>query len=185
MDAAVDQSRCLLLLICMSIAAENLMNENSSSEHEMPKSIAPTPRLSGLAFTTLLMLTCFVPLIGLSVYASFFGRASDADLPVAIGVGKEPVQAMGGQGAILTDVVWLESQFDSDLPNVTIDLNGQYFLYRQSPLAPGERLVLPQQIFSTKSNQRWVPGRYAITEINVTAKLPSGRRAVKTLTFEE
>lgn len=134
-------------------------------------------------FTILLLSTCFVPLIGLSVYATFFGRASDADLPVEVGVGKEPVQATGGSGAILTDVLWLKSNYDRDLPNVTIDLNGQYFLYRQSPLKPGERLVLPQQIFSTKSNQRWVPGRYAIKEINVTAKLPSGRRAVKTVEF--
>jgi hypothetical protein len=39
--------------------------------------------------------------------------------------------------------------------------------------------VFPQQIFATKSNQRWVPGRYALTEITVTAKLPSGRRGVK------
>jgi hypothetical protein len=168
----------------MSIVAEKTMVEARPSEHEMPHSIAPAPRLSGWAFTTLLVLTCFIPLAGLSTYAAFFGRASDADLPVAIGIGKEPVEALGNQGAILTDVVWLESQFDVELPNVTIDLNGQYFLYRQSPLAPGERLVLPQQIFSTKSNQRWVPGRYPITEVNVTAKLPSGRRAVKTLRLE-
>lgn len=150
----------------------------------MPQSIAPAPRLSGRGFTLLLLSTCFLPLIGLSVYATFFGRASDAGLPVEIGVGKEPVEAAGGGGAILTDVVWLKSNFEEDLPNVTIDLNGQYFLYRQSPLRAGERLVLPQQIFSTKSNQRWVPGRYAITEINVTAKLPSGKRAVKTIEFQ-
>jgi hypothetical protein len=143
--------------------------------------IAPAPRLSGRAFTLLLLMTCFLPLIGLSVYATFFGRASDAELPVEVGIGKEPIDTIGGQGAILTDVLWLESHFDKDLTNVTIDLNGQYFLYRQSPLKAWDRLVLPQQIFSTKSNQRWVPGRYPITEINVTAKLPSGRRGVKTL----
>jgi len=43
---------------------------------------------------------------------------------------------------------------------------------------------LPQQIFSTKSSQRFIPGRYPITEITVTGKLPSGRRAVKTAPFE-
>jgi hypothetical protein len=165
----------------MSISADAHVADSSELKHEMPQSIAPAPRLSGRGFTMLLILTCFIPLFGLTIYATFFGKATDANLPVAIGIGREPVEAMGGQGAILTEVVWLESQFDTDLPNVTIDLNGQYFLYRQSPLAAGERLVLPQQIFSTKSNQRWVPGRYPITEVNVTAKLPSGRRAIKTL----
>jgi len=168
----------------MSIAGDTSPNDSAATVHKMPLSIAPAPRLTGRVFTLLLVLTCFVPLIGLSAYAAFFGRASDAVLPVEIGIGKEPIQAMGGQGAILTDVVWLVSEFGADLPNVTIDINGQYFLYRQAPLAAAERLVLPQQIFSTKSNQRWVPGRYPITEINVTAKLPSGRRAVKTLKFE-
>jgi hypothetical protein len=150
----------------------------------MPHSLAPAPKLTGRAFTLLLLSTCFVPLIGLTVYATFFGRASDADLPVDVGVGVEPIETVGGQGAILTEVIWLKNNFDRDLPNLTIDLNGQYYLYRQSPLKPGERLVLPQQIFSTKSNQRWVPGRYPITEINVTAKLPSGRRAVKTIEYQ-
>jgi len=167
------------------MSSVNAAEPASGNEHEMPHSLAPAPRLAGWGFTTLLILACFMPLAGLSIYASFFGRASDTDLPVTIGFGVEPVKTLGGQGAVLTDVIWLESQYDSELPNVTIDLNGQYFLYRQSPLAPGERLVLPQQIFSTKSNQRWVPGRYPITEVNVTAKLPSGRRAVKTIVYDD
>jgi len=157
---------------------------NETPEQQMPHSLAPAPRLTGSGFTTLLVLTCFVPLFGLSIYAAFFGRASDVDLPVEVGVGMEPVLAVGGQGAILTEVVWLKSNYEEPLPNVTINLNGQYFLYRQSPLLPGERLVLPQQIFSTKSNQRWVPGRYAIDKIVVTAKLPSGRRGIHTTRYE-
>jgi len=57
-------------------------------------------------------------------------------------------------------------------------------LYRDSPVLPAERLVFPQSIFSTKSNQRWVPGRYPLTKISVTAKLPSGRRGVKIERFD-
>lgn len=159
------------------------MVEADLSAHDLPRSLAPAPRLSGRGFTLLLILTCLLPLIGLSVYTALFSRAHDTPLAIEIGTSKEPVEAAGGQGAIMTDVIWIESHFDSDLSNVTIDLNGQYFLYRQSPLLAGERLTLPQQIFSTKSSQRWIPGRYPISEINVTAKLPSGRRAVKTVLF--
>ena len=134
--------------------------------------------------TFLLVSSCLVPLIGLSVYAAFFGRPSDAPLDVKVTVGHEPVEAFGSQGAVLTEVVTIENLTGHELPNLTVDLNGQYFLHRQSPVAVGERLVLPQQIFATKSNQRWVPGTYPLTEINVTAKLPSGRRGVKIVSFE-
>ena len=147
--------------------------------------VAPTLRLSPRALTTLLLLTCLIPLITLSAYATFFGKARDATLDVDVVIGKEPVEAIGGQGAILADVLVIENKTDQDLPNLTIDINGQYFLHRQSPIGPGERLVLPQQIFATKSNQRWVPGRYPITEINVTAKLPSGRRGVKVVEYDQ
>jgi hypothetical protein len=134
--------------------------------------------------TLLLITACLVPLFGLTIYAAFFGRASDADLNVEVTVGKAPVESLGGQGAILTDVVTITNLNDYELPNLTVDLNGQYFLHRHSPVGVGERLVLPQQIFATKSNQRWVPGRYALTKINVTAKLPSGRRGVRVVRFE-
>jgi hypothetical protein len=126
--------------------------------------VAPTLRLSPRALTTLLLLTCLIPLITLSAYATFFGKARDA---------------------ILADVLVIENKTDHELPNLTVDINGQYFLHRQSPVRPGERLVFPQQIFATKSNQRWVPGRYPITEINVTAKLPSGRRGVKVIEYDQ
>lgn len=147
--------------------------------------VAPTLRLSPRALTTLLLLTCLIPLITLSAYATFFGKARDATLDVDVVIGKEPVEAIGGQGAILADVLVIENKTDHDLPNLTVDINGQYFLHRQSPIGPGERLVLPQQIFATKSNQRWMPGRYPITEINVTAKLPSGRRGVKVVEYDQ
>jgi len=146
--------------------------------------VAPVTRLSSRMLTILLVSSCLVPLIGLSVYAAFFGRASDAPLEVNVMVGSEPVEMFGSQGAILAEVVVVENLTGHALPNLTVDLNGQYFLHRQSPVAVGERLVLPQQIFATKSNQRWVPGAYPLKEITVTAKLPSGRRGVKIITFE-
>lgn len=147
--------------------------------------IAPSPKLSSKTLTILLIATCILPLVTLSVYAALFGKASDTVLPVDVIVTKEPVEAYGGQGAILTDVIVIQNLTDHELPNLTVDLNGQYFLHRQSPVAPSERLVFPQQIFSTKSNQRWVPGRYPLTKVSVTAKLPSGRRGVKIVRFDE
>lgn len=140
---------------------------------------APAARLSSRALSVLLLLTCLIPLVALSGYAALFGKARDAPLEVEVSVVKEPVEVVGGQAAILTDAIVIQNLTDYELPNLTIDLNGQYFLHRQSALAPRERLVFPQQIFATKSNQRWVPGRYPITKISVTAKLPSGRRGVK------
>lgn len=140
---------------------------------------APARTLSPRALTILLLLTCLVPLIALSGYAALFGKARDAPLEVEVVIGKEPVEMLGGQAAVLTDAIVIRNLTDDELPNLTIDLNGQYFLHRQSALGPRERLVFPQQIFATKSNQRWVPGRYPITKISVTAKLPSGRRGVK------
>ena len=147
-------------------------------------SLAPTAKLSPKTLTLLLIATCLVPLITLSGYAILFGKASDAPLDVEVVVAKEPVEAVGGQGAILTDVVVIRNLTDHELPNLTMNLNGQYFLYRDSPVLPGERLVFPQSIFATKSNQRWVPGRYPLTKINVTAKLPSGKRGVKIVKYD-
>jgi len=146
--------------------------------------IAPTAKLSPKLLTILLVATCLVPLITLSGYALFFGKAKDAALDVEVVVAQEAVEAIGGQGAMLTDVIVIRNLTDYELPNLTINLNGQYFLYRDSPVLPAERLVFPQSIFSTKSNQRWVPGRYPLTKISVTARLPSGRRGVKIERFD-
>lgn len=156
----------------------------SVGDAELLPPVAPTAKLSAKTLTLLLVATCLAPLITLSGYAMFYGKASDAPLDVAVTIGKEAVEAIGGQGAMLADVVVIENLTDHELPNLTVNLNGQYFLYRDSPVMPGERLVFPQSIFATKSNQRWVPGRYALTKINVTAKLPSGKRGVKIVKFE-
>lgn len=155
-----------------------------ASDTASPPRLAPTAKLAPKTLTMLLIATCLAPLITLSGYAMFFGKARDAPLDVDVVVAKEPVEALGGQGAILTDVIVIENLTDHELPNLTMNLNGQYFLYRDSPVLPGERLVFPQSIFATKSNQRWVPGRYELTKISVTAKLPSGKRGVKIVRYD-
>ncbi len=112
-----------------------------------------------------------------------FGRAAEHTLPVNITLDRRFVETRDGTGAVLTDVVVVESLADFDIPNVTLDLNGQYFLYQDSPLKAGDTLVLPQQIFATKSNQRFTPGRYPIEDVTVTGKLPSGARGVTETPF--
>lgn len=134
----------------------------------------------------MLFIAAFVlPLSVLTVYTLMFGRASDRPLPVEVTTERRLVTTRNGEGAVARDVVVIRSEAEFDIPNLTVDLNGQYFLHRQSPLEAGEELVLPQQIFATKSNQRFVPGRYPITEVNVTGRLPSGARGVAEFSFGE
>lgn len=154
-----------------------------SPEFRPPRSIAPTPRLGGWGLTLALLATCLVPLTGLSLYAIFFGRAADRPLPVRILVDRVPIETVDGRAAVLTDVIRIENLADHVIPNVTADLNGQYFLYRDSPLAPGETITIPQNVFATKSNQRFTPGRYPIEVIHVTGRLPSGARGVAEAKF--
>jgi hypothetical protein len=150
---------------------------------ESPRSIAPAPRLSARGLFLALGAVCLFPLITLSVYAIVFGKASEYKLPVAVLVDRRPLPTVDGKAQVLDDVVVIQSQVDFDIPNVTVNLNGQYFLYQDKPLAAGEELVVRQAAFATKSNQRWVPGRYPLDEITVTGKLPSGARGVTEVQF--
>ncbi len=148
------------------------------SHGDLSTELAPTMTLSHRTLTLMFLAACLLPLLGLSGYAMFFGKAHDVLLDIEVMVAQEPVETAGGRGAVIADVVVLRNTLLHELPNLTLDINGQYFLYRDSPVQPGERLVFPQAIFATKSNQRWVPGRYPIKELTVTAKLPSGKRGV-------
>ncbi|SRR6056297_1029875 len=143
----------------------------------------PGPALSSRALTLALLATCFLTLTMLFVYAIFYGRGHDKALPVKVSLDRRPVAVVGGEGAMMTDVLIVENLTDDELPRVTLDLNGQYYLYRDKPLGPREELVLPQEIFKTKSNLMFVPGRYPITEVNVTAQLPGGARGVAEVQF--
>lgn len=126
---------------------------------------------------------CLLPLIGLSGYSIWHGKPHDAALDIEVLVGYEPIELADGRGAILADSIVLTNPSAHPLPNVTVEINGQYFLYCDSAIQPGERLVLPQSHFTTKSNRRWVPGRQPIESVTVTAKLPSGKRGVRVLEF--
>lgn len=152
--------------------------------HQPPRRIAPAPQLSSRGLLLALLMVCLLPLAGLSLYAIFYGSAADRPLPVGVKLERRPVQAADGQGAMLADVVVIENLADHDIPQLTADLNGQYFLYQDAPLKEGETLVVLQSAFATKSNQRFEPGSYPITEVNVTGRLPSGARGVAEFEFD-
>ncbi|WDQ15224.1 hypothetical protein [Rhodopirellula sp. P2] len=157
--------------------------ESDPAVHDPPRSIAPTPQLSRRGLFFALATVCFVPLFGLSLYAVIFGKASEHGLPVEILIDRRPLMTVQGNSQLLDDVLVVTNEADFAIPNVTLNLNGQYFLYQDKPLGVGETLVLRQAAFATKSSQFWVPGRYPITEITVTGKLPTGARGVKEVQF--
>ena len=143
-----------------------------------PISIAPKPTLSGPGLLLILLGTCLAPLIVLSVYKATIGPATEATLPVRVIVDQRPLATADGRGAMMDDVVVIENPQDFDIPHLTINLNGQYFMYHDRPLGAGESLVIRQSVFATKSNQLWVPGRWPLSKVLVTGQLPSGARGV-------
>lgn len=144
----------------------------------------PEPKLSGKGLTAALLLACFLPLSGLSIYAIIAGGAFDKPLPVEVEVTKLPLPVYGGGASLMDDVLIIKNLTDHEIPKLTMDINGQYFLHQDKPLLPKEELVVRQAAFATKSNQFWVPGRYPITEVNVTGQLPSKARGVLELQFQ-
>jgi len=151
--------------------------------HQPPRSIAPAPQMSSRQLFLALLAVCLFPLVTLSLYAVFYGKASENQLPVEITIDRRPVPTADGSSARLQDVVVVENLTPHEIPNLTMNLNGQYFLYQDRPLGVGETLVVRQAAFMTKSNQRWAPGRYPITDITVTGRLPSGARGVTEITY--
>lgn len=159
------------------------LNPSDAERFDPPRSIGPAPQLSARGLFLALAAVCLFPLITLSAYAIVFGKASEHELPVDVLLDRRPLPTIDGQARRLDDVVVIQSQVDFDIPNLTINLNGQYFLYQDKPLFAGEELIVRQAAFATKSNQRWVPGRYPLSEITVTGKLPSGARGVTEVQF--
>jgi hypothetical protein len=145
--------------------------------------IAPTLRLSrrGLIASLAAMVAA-----GLSVYAMFPASVEGPALPVAVKLDRRPMPTTGGGGAIVTDVVVVENLADHELKRVSIELNGHYLMFQNSPLAAGQNLVLPQAVFTAKrSSHRFDPDRYQIEDIVVTAQLPSGARGVSKFEFSD
>lgn len=147
-------------------------------------STRPEPKLSGRGLTIALLTACFLPLFALSIYAMIVGGAFDKPLPVTVEVDRRPLPVVNGEAAMMDDVLVITNEADFDIPRLTIDINGQYFLHQDKPLRAKEQLVVRQAAFATKANQFWVPGNYPITEINVTGQLPSKARGVLEVNFD-
>ncbi len=143
-----------------------------------PESIAPGPKLSATGFFVALAFVCLVPLSILTVYAVVNGKATEKTLPVIVNIDHRPMQVPDGQAPKLEEVISIENEADFAISSLYVDLNGQFFMYVDQPLAVGETLVLPQAWFVNRSGQRWVPGNFRINTITVMGKLPSGARGV-------
>jgi hypothetical protein len=156
---------------------------NAADRDESIGSIAPTLRLSrlGLVLSLLTMVA-----VGLSVYAIFPDSVGGPSLPVEVRLDHQPVETANGTGAVVTEVVVISNLADHEIPRLSLDINGQYLLFRDSPLAGGETLVLPQRVFTDKrSSQRFNPSKYDVEDVTVTGQLPSGARGVTRFEFGE
>ncbi|MGI9474873.1 MAG: hypothetical protein ACR2NZ_25305 [Rubripirellula sp.] len=144
--------------------------------------VAPTLKLSriGLILSLLAMVGA-----GLGVYALFPDSVGGPPLPVNIRLERQPVETANGSGAVVTEVIVVANQTDHEIPKLSVDINGQYLLIRDSPLQPSESLVLPLRVFTDKrSSQRFNPDKYPVEDVTVTGQLPSRARGVTQFLFE-
>ncbi len=151
------------------------------SDVGLAPSVAPTLTLSrgGLLLSMLGMIA-----VGLGVYAIFPESVGGPPLPVTVQLDKQPVEVPGGGGAVMTEVVILRNDSDHAIPRITLDINGQYLLFREAALAKGESLTLPQRVFTDKrSSARFDPDNYEVEEIVVTGQLPTGARGISKFEF--
>lgn len=145
-------------------------------------SVAPTLRLSRRG-----LILCLIAMVGvgLGVYSLFPSSVGGPSLPVDVTLDRRMVETVGGQGAIATEVVVIRNLADHPIPRLSIDINGQYLLFRDSPLNVAEELVLPQRVFTDKrSSYRFDPSQYDVEEVVVTGQLPSGARGVTKFEFQ-
>ncbi len=157
--------------------------EALSMSEPQRSTVAPTLQLSRRGLTIALL---SMVVVGLSVYAMFPDSVGGPPLPVEASLDHQPVETTGGQGALLTEVVVIRNKADHEIKRLSIEINGQYLLFQNSPLAAGESLVLPQRVFTDKrSSQRFNPVKYDVEEIIVTGQLPSGSRGVSKFEFIE
>ena len=146
-----------------------------------PTAVAPTLRLSSRGLTLALV---SMAVVGLSVYAIFPESVGGPPLPVQVSLDLQPIETTGGQGALMTEVVVVENISADPIERLSIEINGQYLLFQKSPLPPGDKLVLPQQVFTDKrSSQRFNAVKYDVEDIVVTGQLPSGARGVSKFEF--
>ena len=143
--------------------------------------VAPTLQLSrrGLILSLLAMVAA-----GLGVYALFPESVGGPPLPVEVRLDRQSVQTSGAAGAVITEVVVVSNTASHQIPRLSIEINGQYLLFRDSPLGRGESLVLPQRVFTDKrSSQRFNPSKYHVEDVTVSGQLPSGARGMSRFEF--
>ena len=157
------------------------MSADSRLESEIVR-VAPTSRLSRTALVSAFGLMIA---IGLGVYSLFPDSIGGPPLPVTVSLEEAPVETTAGNIAMLTQVVSVTSDFDQPIKNLAIELNGDYVMMQSSPLAPGEKLVLPLSVFTAKrSSRRFDPQRQAVEDVIVRGQLPNNARGVSKFEFE-
>ena len=145
--------------------------------------VAPRLHLSRRGLCTCLLLMVAA---GLSVYAMFPERVGGPPLPVGVEIGKGVMPTADGAGKLLTEVIVLTNLTDHPIPRFSIEINDQYLLIRDAPLAAKERLELPQRVFTDKrSNHRFNPIKYPVEAVTLTGQLPTGARGVTRFLFED
>lgn len=163
------------------LARQRALATSNSAAGDAP-SVAPTMRLTraGLLFSLAAMVGA-----GLGVYALFPESVGGPSLPVRVTLDRQPVETADGSGAVVTEVVVVTNLTDHPIPKLSVDVNGQYLLFRDSPLKIQETLVLPLRVFTDKrSSQRFNPDKYDVEDVVVTGQLPSGARGVTQFLFE-
>ncbi len=159
------------------------MSEPSPERDDDPNpSVAPTLQLSraGLMLCLLTMVT-----VGVTVYSLFPESVGGKPLPVDVQLDRQPIETTSGMGAVLTEVLVVRNLSNHEIPKLTLEINEQYLLFQDPPLAIGESLVLPQRVFTDKrSSQRFNPSKYPVKDVIVTGQLPSGARGMTKFEFQ-
>jgi hypothetical protein len=151
--------------------------------NEQSPRVAPTLRLSR---TGLIMSLLAMVLAGVGVYCIFPESVGGPPLPVQISLDQQPVETTSGVGAVMTEVVVIRNLADHPIPRLSIEINGQYLMFQESPLTVGQSLVLPLRVFTDKrSSQRYNPTKYPAKDITVAGQLPSGARGMTKVKFAE
>jgi len=123
--------------------------------------------------------------VGVTVYSLFPESVGGKPLPVEVQLDRQPIETTSGMGAVLTEVLVVRNLSNHEIPKLTLEINEQYLLFQDPPLAIGESLVLPQRVFTDKrSSQRFNPSKYPVKDVIVTGQLPSGARGMTKFEFQ-
>ncbi len=159
-----------------------MSEETHPRSGERRQSVAPTLQLSRQG---LLISLAAMAGVGLGVYAIFPESVGGPPLPVDVHLDRQPVETATGDGAVVTEVIVVVNSSEHAIPKLTLEINGQYLLFRESPLGVAEKLVLPLRVFTDKrSTQRYNPSKYPVEEVTVSGQLPNGARGMSRFEFE-